>query len=240
VELASETSLHRLAPQKDAQTIKRSMASLREHIDESRSETNAPRFAPGGQSTQVIVGADTTRDREILERSETLYSAYRLRRVYYSAFSPIPDASKLLPLQPAPQIREHRLYQADWLMRYYGFRSDEIFDATEGMLDLEIDPKLAWALKHREQFPVDVNAGPREQLLRVPGLGVKTVDRIIAARRVRRIHYDDLQRLHLPLKRILPFIKVPGDRKRKIIDSSMLDSVLRPKQEQLSLLPVNA
>ncbi len=191
VELASETSLHRLAPQKDAQTIKRSMASLREHIDESRSETNAPRFAPGGQSTQVIVGADTTRDREILERSETLYSAYRLRRVYYSAFSPIPDASKLLPLQPAPQIREHRLYQADWLMRYYGFRSDEIFDATEGMLDLEIDPKLAWALKHREQFPVDVNAGPREQLLRVPGLGVKTVDRIIAARRVRRIHYDD-------------------------------------------------
>ena len=136
IELANEQSLERLAPEKDTQSIKRSMASLRERIDESRSETGAPKFAPGGQSTQMIVGADATSDREILQTSETLYSSYRLRRVYYSAFSPIPDASKLLPLQRAPLIREHRLYQADWLMRYYGFSSGELFGASEGMLDL--------------------------------------------------------------------------------------------------------
>ena len=240
IELANEQSLERLAPEKDTQSIKRSMASLRERIDESRSETGAPKFAPGGQSTQVIVGADATSDQEILQTSETLYSSYRLRRVYYSAFSPIPDASKLLPLQRAPLIREHRLYQADWLMRYYGFSSGELFGASEGMLDLEIDPKLAWALDHRDQFPVDINTCSREQLLRVPGLGVKTVDRILAARKVRRIHHDDLQRLHLPLTRVLPFIKVPGDRKRKVLDSATLEAALRPRQAQLSLLAADA
>ena len=240
IELANEQSLERLAPEKDTQSIKRSMASLRERIDESRSETGAPKFAPGGQSTQMIVGADATSDREILQTSETLYSSYRLRRVYYSAFSPIPDASKLLPLQRAPLIREHRLYQADWLMRYYGFSSGELFGASEGMLDLEIDPKLAWAIDHRDQFPVDINTCSREQLLRVPGLGVKTVDRILAARNVRRIHHCDLQRLHLPLTRVLPFIKVPGDRKRKVLDSATLEAALRPRQAQLSLLPADA
>lgn len=240
IELANEESLVRLAPEKNTRSIKQSMASLREHIDESRSESRAPKFAPGGQSTQVIVGADATSDREILQTSETLYSSYRLRRVYYSAFSPIPDASKLLPLQRAPLIREHRLYQADWLMRYYGFSSAELFGASAAMLDLEIDPKLAWALANRDQFPVDINTCSREQLIRVPGLGVKTVDRILCARKVRRIHHDDLQQLHLPLKRVLPFIKVPGHRGRKVLDSAMLQAALQPRQEQMSLLPADA
>jgi predicted DNA-binding helix-hairpin-helix protein len=137
-------------------------------------------------------------------------------------------------------MREHRLYQADWLMRYYGFASTEILDSEAGMLDLEIDPKLAWALRHRDQFPVDINNCTREELLRVPGLGVKTVDRLLAARNVRKIHYDDLQRLHLPLKRVLPFIKVPGDRARKTLDAATLESSLRPNQEQLSLFTADA
>jgi putative DNA modification/repair radical SAM protein len=240
VELASEESLRQLAPEKDPQTIKLSMASLREHIDEARSERSAPRFAPGGQSTQIIVGADSTTDRTILESSATLYSAYRLRRVYYSAFSPIPDASRLLPLQRAPLVREHRLYQADWLMRFYGFESRELFASDGGMLDLGIDPKLSWALKHREEFPVDINSCSREQLLRVPGLGVKSVDRILRSRGIRKIRLEDLQRLGLPLKRVLPFIKVPGGRLRTDLDSTKLESALRPNPQQLSLLLADA
>lgn len=236
IELASEDSLQRLAPEKNAQTIKRSMATLREHIDERQEESAAPAFAPAGQTTQIIVGADAIDDKTILERSSILYSAYRLRRVYYSAFSPIPEPSKLLPLKPAPLVREHRLYQADWLMRFYGFDSQELAIGADGMLDLDIDPKLAWALAHRDQFTIDINAGSREQLLRVPGLGTRSVARIIAARRVRRIHFDDLRQLSLPLKRVLPFVKVPGHRESKLLDSRRLEEMMRPQPRQLSLL----
>lgn len=236
VELPGEQSLLRLAPQKNSQTIKRSMAQLRGMIDETRAEPKAPKFAPGGQSTQVIVGADDTTDRAIIEKSETLYSSYRLRRVYYSAFSPIPDSSRLLPLKPAPLIREHRLYQADWLLRFYGFDATEIFDGSDGQLDLTIDPKLAWALTHRDRFPVDINRGSREQLLRVPGLGARTVSRLLAARKVRRIHLDDLQRLRVPMKRVMPFIKAAGGLAAKQLDSERLAAQLRPAPSQLSLL----
>jgi putative DNA modification/repair radical SAM protein len=235
VELPGEHSLQRLAPQKSSQTIKRSMAQLRGMIEETQAEPKAPTFAPGGQSTQVIVGADDTTDRAIIQKSEMLYSSYRLRRVYYSAFSPIPDSSRLLPLKPAPLLREHRLYQADWLLRYYGFEAADIFEGTDGQLDLSIDPKLAWALKHREVFPVDLNRGAREQLLRVPGLGARTVDRLLAARRIRRIHLDDLQRLHVPMKRVMPFIKAIGTGATQL-DSERLASQLRPAPSQLSLL----
>lgn len=235
IELASEDSLKRLAPEKDVQSIKRSMATLREHIDEAREERAAPKFAPAGQSTQIIVGADSTNDRTILERSSVLYSAYRMRRVYYSAFSPIPDASRLLPLQRAPLMREHRLYQADWLLRFYGFTSEEITVSSDGMLDLDVDPKLAWALAHREQFPVDINTASREQLLRVPGLGRRTVERILEARKVRRIHADDLRRLAIPIKRVLPFIKVPGSTAAKRLDSTQIDAMFRAQPQQLFL-----
>ncbi|KAH2821313.1 hypothetical protein KXV85_002845, partial [Aspergillus fumigatus] len=144
--------------------------------------------------TQMIVGADAASDHTILHTSANLYGSYRLRRVYYSAFSPIPDASRALPLRAPPLLREHRLYQADWLMRFYGFDVGEIVDDS-AMLPLDIDPKLAWALRHRDRFPLDVNRASREELLRVPGFGTKTVERIIATRRTTTIRLADLARL---------------------------------------------
>jgi putative DNA modification/repair radical SAM protein len=236
IELPSELSLARLAPEKDDRAIRRSMAQLRQRIDEARSERTAPKFAPGGQSTQLIVGADHASDREIIEKSVVLYSSYNLRRVYYSAFSPIPDSSKLLPLKAAPLLREHRLYQSDWLLRFYGFEAQELFAEADGMLDLALDPKLAWALKHRERFPIDVNRASREELLRVPGLGVRTVDRILKARRVRKLRLEDLERLRAPLKRVLPFLIVPGRASAPGLESERLRERMRPAPEQLSLL----
>jgi predicted DNA-binding helix-hairpin-helix protein len=183
----------------------------------------------------MIVGADDASDRSIIETSANLYSAYHLKRIYYSAFSPIPDASAELPLIAPPLVREHRLYQADWLMRFYGFAADEIPTAGAGMLALDIDPKLAWALAHRERFPVDLNRADREALLRVPGLGVKTVQRIIAARRVRAIGHDDLVRLRVPLRKVLPFVIVRGARPSALLDSLALEHALRTPPEQLAL-----
>lgn len=232
IELPTEQSLGSLAPEKDVAAIKRSMARLRVHIDDAKAEAQDARrvsivsmpkarparaaaksFAAAGQSTQMIVGADATDDATILSTSAQLYGAYRLKRVYYSAFSPIPDASSSLPLQAPPLVREHRLYQADWLMRFYGFAADEIAsERTGGMLRLEVDPKLAWALAHPERFPVDLNRAPRELLLRVPGLGVKAVDRLLLARRVRRVRSEDLKRLHVPLQKVLPFVVLADHR----------------------------
>jgi predicted DNA-binding helix-hairpin-helix protein len=239
IELPSEASLTRLAPEKSAGTIRRSMAHLREHIDEAKAERAAPQFAPGGQSTQLIVGADDATDRTIMEKSVVLYSSYKLRRVYYSAFSPIPDSSRLLPLKAAPLLREHRLYQSDWLLRFYGFDAKELFVRPDGMLDLQIDPKLAWALQHREWFPVDINRAPREALLRVPGLGVKAVKRIVAARRTRTIRLEDLQRLRAPLARVLPFVLAPGHVPRQL-EAAGLERQLRRQPAQMSLLTADA
>jgi putative DNA modification/repair radical SAM protein len=239
VELPSEASLARLAPEKNDGTIRRSMAQLRERIDEAQAERSAPRFAPGGQSTQLIVGADDATDRAIMEKSTVLYSSYRLRRVYYSAFSPIPDSSGLLPLKAAPLLREHRLYQSDWLLRFYGFEAAELFERPDGMLDLQLDPKLAWALQHREGFPIDVNAAPREALLRVPGLGVRAVNRIIRARRLRQIRIEDLHRLRVPLDRVLPFVVLPGHVPRTL-ETAGLEQRLRAAPAQMSLFPAHA
>ncbi|HEX4504673.1 MAG TPA: putative DNA modification/repair radical SAM protein [Alphaproteobacteria bacterium] len=233
VELPTTESLNQLAPRKDIREIRRAMGQMRGRIDEAKAEKKAPRFAPAGQSTQLIVGADAANDGAILGTSVNLYSAYRLRRVYYSAFSPIPDASAFLPLKPAPLTRENRLYQADWLLRYYGFGLDEIVAGGEqGMLDLEIDPKLAWALKHRERFPLDINLASREELLRVPGLGVRNVDRILASRRVRQLRLDDLARLRVPLKKAKPFIVLPDHRPTHLLELADLRSLVRPKPAQ--------
>ena len=197
------------------------MAGLRGRIEEAQDDARTARrasskkFAPAGQSTQMIVGADAADDGVILGTATDLYAAYRMRRVYYSAYSPIPDASRLLPPIAPPLVREHRLYQADWLLRFYGFSREEVMaGGTGGMLDLELDPKTAWALKHRDRFPVDVNTAPREVLLRVPGLGAKTVDRLIAARRHTLIRAEDLARLRVSLAKVLPFILLPGHRAR--------------------------
>ena len=256
VELPTADGLAALAPEKDGPAIRRSMARLRIHIDDAKEASRpiaptsqpavaprratAPRFAPAGQSTQMIVGADAADDRCILAASATLYGAYRLKRVYYSAFSPIPDASHALPLQAPPLVREHRLYQADWLMRFYGFEHDEIVAAGNGMLALDIDPKLAWALAHRESFPVDLNRAPKELLLRVPGLGVTAVKRLLQTRRVRTVHAADLGRLNVALKKVLPFVTVPGHGAAGRIDATDLPDRLRPPSRQRSLFDGDA
>ncbi len=259
IELPTQEGLALLAPEKDGPAIRRSMARLRAHIDDAKGaaqdqlkssvislprtrkarRAEAPRFAPAGQSTQMIVGADATNDRTILGASASLYSSFRMRRVYYSAFSPIPDASSRLPLQQPPLVREHRLYQADWLIRFYGFAHDEIVPDTagdsSGMLSLDIDPKLAWALANRAQFPVDVNTAPREMLLRVPGLGVKAVARILQARRVRQVRAGDLQRLHVPLKKVMPFVLLPDQHPGSLLDAANLLQLIKPSPLQASL-----
>lgn len=223
VEMPTESGLNALAPEKDAGDIRRSMGRLRLGIDEARAEKKAPRFAPAGQSTQMIVGADAASDRDVLETSSTLYASYRLRRVYFSAFSPIPDASRALPLRPPPLLREHRLYQADWLMRFYGFDVGEIAPPGQsGMLDLDIDPKLAWALRNRERFPVDLNAADREMLLRVPGLGTRTVHKLLVMRRQRRLRYDDLVRLRVAMGKVSPFVVTLDHRPSSDVDSLVL------------------
>jgi putative DNA modification/repair radical SAM protein len=248
IEMPLETSLAKFAPEKDVRAIRRTMGRLRLKLDEaqeadkkadekaSKTATKAkpPRFAPAGQSTQMIVGADAANDQTILSTSANLYGAYKLKRVYYSAFSPIPDASRALPPRAPPLVREHRLYQADWLMRFYGFAAGEIVDEDEGMLSLDIDPKLAWALRHRDRFPLDVNRASREDLLRVPGFGTKAVDRIIATRRTTSIRAADLARLHIPRNKALPFIVLSDHRPAPhLLDGARLRERFRPKAEQL-------
>ncbi len=241
IELPTAEALRALAPEKETGAIKRSMARIRLRQDEladaapraARSmaaaaprRAAAPRFAPAGQSTQMIVGADASDDRTILQTSATLYGAYRLRRVYYSAFSPIPHAAAALPPRAAPLMREHRLYQADWLVRFYGFAHDEIC-TEDGMLSLDIDPKLAWALAHPAQFPVDLNRAPRDRLLRVPGLGVRSVERVLAARRARSVRRGDLDRLRVPVAKVLPFVLLPDHVPREG-DGTRLRQAARP------------
>jgi len=210
IELPTSETLAALAPEKSVQTIKVAMANIRTRRDEAKAElkehARAPRFAPAGQSTQMMVGADASSDATILATASTLYASYALKRVYYSAYSPIPRASSRLPGKAPPLRREHRLYQADWLMRHYGFAASEIAVATDGNLDLDIDPKLAWALAHREHFPVDVNRAGKSTLLRVPGIGVRNVKRILAIRRHRRLRYDDLVKLRCDIDKAKAFV----------------------------------
>jgi putative DNA modification/repair radical SAM protein len=240
VELPTDEGVKLLAPQKKPETIRVSMANLRSKIEEKSEPTlrtkKKIRFAPGGQSTQMIVGADATTDADILHTSARLYSGYRLKRVYYSAFSPIPDSSAALPLVRPPLMREHRLYQADWLMRFYGFERDEITAGRpDGMLDLERDPKLAWALMNRSSFPVDVNTAPREMMLRIPGLGVKVVNRILDVRRYKRLRIEDVARLCASISKVRPFIVANGWTPHALLDREDLSSRLAPKPKQLSL-----
>jgi len=241
VELPTEAGLRRLAPDKHAPRIEGAMAGLKLAIEENgearRRFAHAPRFAPAGQSTQMIVGADAASDADIVGKASVLYHRHRLRRIYYSAFSPIPDASAVLPLKRPPLMREHRLYQSDWLMRFYGYRPDEVAAAAgdDGMLPLDIDPKLAWALKFRGAFPVDINRAPREMLLRVPGLGVRAVDRILASRRHRTLRLGDLALFTNSIGKLRPFVIALDWRPLSLTDRSDLRSLFAPPPEQLDL-----
>ncbi len=238
IELPSERSLQSFAPEKSVTKIKQGMAHTRAQIDEASEPTRRAekkKFAPAGQSTQMIVGADGANDASILGASANLYASYALRRVYYSAFSPNGHPSAALPHTATPLLREHRLYQSDWLLRFYGFDLSEVQDAMEdGMLDLSLDPKLAWALKHRADFPVDVNAAPREQLLRVPGLGTKSVDKLIASRRSGRLRLDDVGRLTKGIGRARDFL-VAADWTPKALDDARLKLRLVKQPAQMAL-----
>jgi putative DNA modification/repair radical SAM protein len=235
IDLPQDESLTILAPEKDPVGIKRAMGRMRlsieDHAEPAR-KAGRRKFATS-QSTQLIVGADAARDGDILARSANLYGSYKLRRVYYSAFSPIPDATSRLPLSRPPLMREHRLYQADWLMRFYGFAQGEIVAPGED-LDLTVDPKTSWALRHRGDFPVDVNIADRDTLLRTPGLGAKGVDRILLARRQARLTLADVKRVCGSIKRAQPFIVTADWTPGGLTDASGLKaSLIVP--EQLSL-----
>jgi putative DNA modification/repair radical SAM protein len=235
LELAREADLAQLAPAKSHREIETSMREIADGILNAKDKTmrngKTPRFVPAGQSTQFIVGATAAPDGDTLSKSSSLYKNYGLRRVYYSAFSPIPHADPALPLKSIPLIREHRLYQADWLIRFYGFSATELTTETEPNLALDKDPKLAWALRHREFFPVDVNRAGKSALLRVPGFGVRNVQRILRIRRYRRLTMSDLGKLKVAMNRARSFV-VTADHNPAL---QQLDSVRLP--EQLEGLP---
>lgn len=243
IELPTDQSLDTLAPEKKPSEIRSAMAHISERREESRPDgklangkRKPSRLAPAGQSTQMIVGADAATDAMVLNRSAGLYAGYGLKRVYYSAFSPIPDASAKLPTAAPPLLREHRLYQADWLMRFYQFEVGEIVAGGEdGQLDLALDPKLAWALKHRERFPVDVNRADRHLLLRIPGLGVRGVDRIIETRRHHRLRLADVARIASSIDKLRPFIEAADWTPGQSLDDARLRARLTPAPQQLSL-----
>ncbi len=240
VELPTVPGLKRLAPEKSAARIESAMGEIKHSIDDARDATrrfkSAPHYAPAGQSTQMIVGADAATDGDIVLRSSGLYQNFGMRRVYYSAFSPIPDASAILPLKRPPLMREHRLYQADWLMRFYGFAPDEVIAATDaGMLPLDMDPKLAWALKFRGSFPVDINRAPKAMLLRVPGLGTRAVGAILASRRHRRLRLADVGRLTVSIAKLRPFIVTEDWRPVALADKADVSSLVMPRPEQFEL-----
>lgn len=247
IELPTQRSLDQLAPEKNLANTKEAMGGIRRRIEETqaarqearkvanRPRVKAPVFATG-QSTQMIVGADDSSDALVLHRADELYRDCRLRRVYYSGFSPIPEPSVLLPVKPPPLVREHRLYQADWLLRFYGFDVGELLPREDPNLDLELDPKLAWALRRRALFPVDVNRAPRELLWRVPGLGTVNVERILSARRHARLTLADLQRMRVSLKKVMPFILAADHRPRAaLLESEDLRQHFLPGPRQLEL-----
>jgi putative DNA modification/repair radical SAM protein len=210
MELAADKDLAQLAPAKSHAEIETSMRQIAHGILDAKDRTTAkgrgPKFAPAGQSTQFIVGATATPDSEMLAKSSELYKTYKLRRAYYSAFSPIPHADPALPLKTIPLVREHRLYQADWLIRFYGFSADELTTPADRNLSLDTDPKLAWALRHREFFPIDVNKAGKNALLRVPGFGVRNVMRILQIRRYRALTLADLAKLKISVKKSQYFV----------------------------------
>lgn len=240
IELPTQTDLDKLAPAKTHTETEESMSIIKEAILESKEEraktSKAPLYAPGGQSTQMIVGATSTSDKAIMEKANVLYMGQNLKRVYYTAYSPIPDGSSALPSLAPPLMREHRLYQTDWLIRMYGFEVHEIFSKSDS-LSLDLDPKLSWALAHRDFFPVDVNLASREELLRVPGLGIRNVDRIIEGRRHRKVRWEDLLRLRLNLEKVKHFIST-GERENHLgllLTDSIVDKFTKKESVQLDL-----
>lgn len=216
IELPTAEGLRRLAPHKSRKNILTPMRIVQKEREENRQEIelykSAPRFVPAGQSTQMIIGATPETDYQILNVAETLYKKFDLKRVFYSAFVPV-NSDKDLPAlngEGPPLLREHRLYQADWLLRFYHFKAEELLDETNPNFNVFLDPKCCWALKHLEQFPVEVNRADYRMLLRVPGIGYKSASRIVKARRMGTLKYEDLKKMGVVLKRALYFITCSG------------------------------
>lgn len=215
IELPSEASLRALAPNKTKDAVLRPMRFIAERGQENRRELvkyrHAPRFAPAGQSTQMIVGATKESDRHILKLTQSLYDTYHLKRVFYSAYVPVVENTLLPSLDTKPPLlREHRLYQADWLLRFYGFRADELLDESQPDFDPLLDPKCCWALRHPDFFPVEVNRADYEALLRVPGIGVVSAKRLLVARRAGALRAEDLKKLGVVMKRAQYFLTCSG------------------------------
>jgi putative DNA modification/repair radical SAM protein len=237
IELPTDASLQTLAPEKDVASIKKAMNTIYTGQQTVLNEPRAPRFTPAGQSTQMIVGADLTDDSTILHSAESLYGTFGLKRVYYSAFSPIPNSPKSVPLAAPPLLREHRLYQADFLLRSYGYRADELL-AGPGDLALDIDPKLAWALENRSVFPLDLNRAEPALIARIPGIGIRTTQRLVELRRQRRIRYEDLTRLRCVLAKAKPFFITSDYHPQQAEVSTLLlreQMRDRPQPQQLGL-----
>lgn len=240
IELPTPADLKNLAPEKNRPQLEKNMQEIetksKEMKEDRKKGMKAPIYAPAGQSTQMIVGATPTPDKDILITSSQLYNKYRLRRVYYSAFSPIPHADARLPGKSPPLVREHRLYQADWMMRFYKYDVNEIVTEAEPDLPLDIDPKTAWALRNRDYFPIDVNIGSREQLLRIPGVGPRSVEAMLKIRRYARLRMEDLIKLKVALNRAKPFmITADYNPSSLLLDSLNLRQRFTPEPVQLGL-----
>ena len=235
LELPSEKSLRLLAPQKSKKSILTPISLL--HGEKMADKSLKSKFLPAGQTTQMIIGASPECDGQILNLTQALYKKYSLKRVYYSSFVPVTE-SKLLPTLPTGLLREHRLYQADWLIRFYGFSVQELISENEN-LSTEYDPKCAWALKHPELFPVDVNSAPLEMLIRIPGIGIKSAYKIISARRYGRLSITDFEKMKIALKKAIHFItfsgKFFGFIKENMIERSLKSLEETTNVEQLSM-----
>lgn len=252
IELPSSQGLKLLAPQKERDSIIKPMGFINNKIIEKKDERKyfrkTPMFVPAGQSTQLIVGATPDHDISILKLSEKLYNSFNLKRVYYSAYVPVSQNPLLPAINKPPLLREHRLYQADWLLRFYGFTANELLNEKQPDFDIELDPKANWALHNMEHFPVEINRTDYEMLLRVPGIGLRSAKKIIMARRVKSLDYEDLKKLGIILKRAQFFITCKG---KFLFESEMNEVHIRqalkdkgsrhfntPSWEQLSLFPL--
>lgn len=253
IELPSSQGLKLLAPQKKKEEILKPMSfitsSIAEKKEEKRTFKKSSSFVPAGQSTQLIIGATPDHDLSILKLSEGLYNRFSMKRVYYSAYVPVSDNPKLPALTTPPLLREHRIYQADWLLRYYGFRADELLDEGHSNFDIELDPKSDWALRNLHLFPVEINRVDKSILLRIPGIGVRSAQKILAARRVGLLSYDSLKKIGVVLKRARYFITCQG---KYYGEKSMNENIVRiglvsgrpqipsgtPQWEQLSIFPL--
>ncbi|HCX63345.1 MAG TPA: putative DNA modification/repair radical SAM protein [Clostridiales bacterium] len=241
IELPTKDSLRLLAPQKRIENIVRPMSLINNEItrtiEDKKHFSNTPRFVPGGQSTQMIIGATPDSDKTILSASQGLYDSYKMKRVFFSAYIPVISSPNLPAVSTMPPLlREHRLYQADWLMRFYYFHSNELFTEIEHNLDLEFDPKMMYALRNIDKFPIEINSASYEELLRIPGLGVTSAQRIIRERKNAELSYDSLKKMKTVLKRAKYFITVKGKYYGNInMEPNLIKEELRLKEAQKQL-----